>query len=149
MKKIVAILAMGLLAGCVSVDSASRPAQETVRHQSLVRAVKMDYHPEEGEVFVHDGRNLTVVQTFKNGEKVDGVMLYEVLAANTNESAFTRANFEIISTYRYCNSEHLRPGLYKYEGTDSYTTKDDRINTVRVFAERPMDSKDSTQEPGK
>ena len=105
----------------------------------LEQAVQMDYHPEQGAVFVHDGRRLRVVQTFAEGEEINGVMVYPVLAAASAEDALVGARFEVVSAYRYCNMEYLRPGLYRYAGTDSYTTKEDVINTVRVFAELPQE----------
>ena len=101
----------------------------------LEQAVQMDYHPEQGEVFAHDGRRLKVVQTYAEGEEIDGVMVYPVLALARGEDVL----FGVVSTYRYCNMEYLRPGLYQYTKAGSYTTIKDEINTVRVFKELPQE----------
>lgn len=126
------------LAGEETEEATVRGFEEIEKLATLNAAVEMDYHPIKGETFKHYGRNLTVFQTFEKGEIVDGgIEVYTVLANESGVAAIygLAPVFKVISTYRYCNSEYLRPGIYTYVGTDSYKTKDDRINTVRVFVE--------------
>ena len=103
------------------------------KYGTLKTAVRMDYHPTDGDLFVHDGNGIKVVQTFKDGKKISGgSMVYTVFAFVYEEDCEL---FEVISPYRYCDGEYLRAGIYKYLGTDSYETIHNSINTVRVFVE--------------
>jgi len=138
------ILAMLALAGCESIgfgvetEGDDGEAEERENEEgSLARAVEREYRPEYGAEFAHDGERLMVVQTFEEGAEVNGVEVYTVLAVDSTEDPLLMVPFEVVSAYRYGEFEYLRAGTYRYAGTDTYTTQENTLNTIRVFAELP------------
>lgn len=107
MKKIVAILAMGLLAGCVTANC----------------FVSESASPRKGEKMRLHFRTLKVVQV------CDGYV-------HAIHHSYRGLRIAVIPLDNdYVTDSYLRPGLYEYVGPYTYETPNKQTNTIRLFKE--------------